>query len=268
VTPVTERGVDTLPARGDHQKAARHPARRTRAVRLPFACGGGGDCRRGPGGGSPGRETGAARRGGRRRRRRGSASVRIARGDQAGERAQDVRPRSRRAPGTRCGRCHRGLHRLPAPARGRRGRRARRRVRRAGLADPNRPASDRPGAPQRPLAGPRRAALRAGPDRRRPVVHLAHEGAPRGPVRGGASLRLPRAGEASVRGRSGTGGEGGRGALVGEHARTRLAAAVLGYASSGLPGPAGNRESFVWLAEAGRAGAVEDLEAAVRRAEP
>jgi 23S rRNA (cytidine1920-2'-O)/16S rRNA (cytidine1409-2'-O)-methyltransferase len=55
---------------------------------------------------------------------------------------------------------------------------------------------------------------------------------------------------------------------VGEHARTRRGAAVLGYASSGLPGPAGNRESFVWLAEVGRAGAVEDLEAAVRRAEP
>jgi 23S rRNA (cytidine1920-2'-O)/16S rRNA (cytidine1409-2'-O)-methyltransferase len=77
------------------------------------------------------------------------------------------------------------------------------------------------------------------------------------------------------RGRVGKGGvvrsaDDRRAALiaVGEHARTRLAAAVLGYASSGLPGPAGNRESFVWLAEAGRAGAVEDLEAAVRRAEP
>ena len=55
---------------------------------------------------------------------------------------------------------------------------------------------------------------------------------------------------------------------VGEHARRRLGVAVLGYASSGLPGPAGNRESFVWLAEAGRAGAVEDLDAAARRAEP
>ena len=43
---------------------------------------------------------------------------------------------------------------------------------------------------------------------------------------------------------------------------------VLGYASSGLPGPAGNRESFVWAAEQGRAGGVEDLEAAARRAEP
>ena len=33
----------------------------------------------------------------------------------------------------------------------------------------------------------------------------------------------------------------------------RLGAAVLGFASSGLPGPKGNRETFVWLAEAGRA---------------
>jgi 23S rRNA (cytidine1920-2'-O)/16S rRNA (cytidine1409-2'-O)-methyltransferase len=43
---------------------------------------------------------------------------------------------------------------------------------------------------------------------------------------------------------------------------------VIGYAASGLPGPAGNRESFVWIAEAGREGAVEDVEAAARRAEP
>jgi 23S rRNA (cytidine1920-2'-O)/16S rRNA (cytidine1409-2'-O)-methyltransferase len=55
---------------------------------------------------------------------------------------------------------------------------------------------------------------------------------------------------------------------VGEFARSELGLAVLGYASSGLPGPAGNLESFVWLAEAGRAGAVEELEDAARRAEP
>jgi 23S rRNA (cytidine1920-2'-O)/16S rRNA (cytidine1409-2'-O)-methyltransferase len=55
---------------------------------------------------------------------------------------------------------------------------------------------------------------------------------------------------------------------VGEAARERLGLTVVGYASSGLPGPAGNRESFVWLAEPGRAGGVEDLEEAVRRAEP
>jgi 23S rRNA (cytidine1920-2'-O)/16S rRNA (cytidine1409-2'-O)-methyltransferase len=40
-------------------------------------------------------------------------------------------------------------------------------------------------------------------------------------------------------------------------------AAVLGFAPSGLPGPKGNRETFVWLAEAGRPGALADLEAAV-----
>jgi 23S rRNA (cytidine1920-2'-O)/16S rRNA (cytidine1409-2'-O)-methyltransferase len=54
---------------------------------------------------------------------------------------------------------------------------------------------------------------------------------------------------------------------VGECAHP-LGCAVLGYASSGLPGPAGNRESFVWLAEGGREGAVGDLEAAARRVEP
>jgi 23S rRNA (cytidine1920-2'-O)/16S rRNA (cytidine1409-2'-O)-methyltransferase len=42
-----------------------------------------------------------------------------------------------------------------------------------------------------------------------------------------------------------------------------LGAAVLGFAPSGLPGPAGNRETFVWLAEAGRAGAVDDVEDAL-----
>jgi 23S rRNA (cytidine1920-2'-O)/16S rRNA (cytidine1409-2'-O)-methyltransferase len=46
-----------------------------------------------------------------------------------------------------------------------------------------------------------------------------------------------------------------------------LGASVLGYASSGLPGPKGNLETFVWLAEAGRAG-VTNLEAAAREAEP
>jgi 23S rRNA (cytidine1920-2'-O)/16S rRNA (cytidine1409-2'-O)-methyltransferase len=55
---------------------------------------------------------------------------------------------------------------------------------------------------------------------------------------------------------------------VGETARERLGLTVLGYTSSGLPGPAGNRESFVWLAETGRGGGAEDLQAAARRAEP
>ena len=59
-----------------------------------------------------------------------------------------------------------------------------------------------------------------------------------------------------------------RGALVAVgRAAQALGAAVLGYASSGLPGPKGNLETFVWLAEAGRA-AVPDLEAAAREVEP
>ena len=44
-------------------------------------------------------------------------------------------------------------------------------------------------------------------------------------------------------------------------------AAVLGFASSGLPGPKGNRETFVHLAE-GERGGVADLEAAAREVEP
>ena len=54
---------------------------------------------------------------------------------------------------------------------------------------------------------------------------------------------------------------------IGEWAAER-GHAVLGYASSGLPGPAGNLESFVWLAEEGRPGAVDSIEAAAREVEP
>jgi 23S rRNA (cytidine1920-2'-O)/16S rRNA (cytidine1409-2'-O)-methyltransferase len=55
---------------------------------------------------------------------------------------------------------------------------------------------------------------------------------------------------------------------VASWARSSLGASVLGFASSGLPGPAGNRETFVWLAEPGRPGDVADLEAAAREVEP
>jgi len=51
-------------------------------------------------------------------------------------------------------------------------------------------------------------------------------------------------------------------------AQASLGAAVLGFASSGLPGPAGNQETFVWLAEGGRPGGVADVEAAARGVEP
>jgi 23S rRNA (cytidine1920-2'-O)/16S rRNA (cytidine1409-2'-O)-methyltransferase len=62
-----------------------------------------------------------------------------------------------------------------------------------------------------------------------------------------------------------------RGALVsvGEAALS-LGASVRGYASSGLPGPKGNLETFVWLTEAGRAGGLErgELVGAAREVEP
>ncbi|HET6507511.1 MAG TPA: TlyA family RNA methyltransferase [Baekduia sp.] len=49
-----------------------------------------------------------------------------------------------------------------------------------------------------------------------------------------------------------------RSALVSVARSVAGVASVLGFASSGLPGPKGNRETFVWLAEPGRAGALDD----------
>jgi 23S rRNA (cytidine1920-2'-O)/16S rRNA (cytidine1409-2'-O)-methyltransferase len=55
-----------------------------------------------------------------------------------------------------------------------------------------------------------------------------------------------------------------RDAVLGVAACAReLGAAVLGAVASGLPGPKGNRETFLWLGQAGRAGAWGDLEAAL-----
>jgi 23S rRNA (cytidine1920-2'-O)/16S rRNA (cytidine1409-2'-O)-methyltransferase len=54
---------------------------------------------------------------------------------------------------------------------------------------------------------------------------------------------------------------------VGESALA-LGRSVLGYAPSELPGPAGNREAFVWIGPAGDGRAVHDLRGAARRAEP
>jgi 23S rRNA (cytidine1920-2'-O)/16S rRNA (cytidine1409-2'-O)-methyltransferase len=60
-----------------------------------------------------------------------------------------------------------------------------------------------------------------------------------------------------------------RGALleVARFAGSELGASVVGFASSGLPGPKGNLETFVWLAEAAR-GADFDIERAVAEVEP
>ena len=49
-------------------------------------------------------------------------------------------------------------------------------------------------------------------------------------------------------------------------AAAEIGLAVRGFASSGLPGPKGNRETFIWCASAN--GAVADVEAAVLEVEP
>jgi len=79
------------------------------------------------------------------------------------------------------------------------------------------------------------------------------------------------------RGRVGKGGvvrdaQDRREALVGAgEAALELGAAVLGYRSSGLPGPKGNLETFVWLAAPARAVGTRDraeLELMAREVEP
>jgi 23S rRNA (cytidine1920-2'-O)/16S rRNA (cytidine1409-2'-O)-methyltransferase len=60
-----------------------------------------------------------------------------------------------------------------------------------------------------------------------------------------------------------------RAALVAVAVAARDAgSSVLGFASSGLPGPKGNLETFVWLAEAAREGAVPDLDVAAVEVDP
>jgi 23S rRNA (cytidine1920-2'-O)/16S rRNA (cytidine1409-2'-O)-methyltransferase len=64
------------------------------------------------------------------------------------------------------------------------------------------------------------------------------------------------------------GGQDRREALVSVgSAVSELGFSVLGFASSGLPGPAGNRETFVWIAPGIRPGAV-DVERSAAEVEP
>lgn len=51
------------------------------------------------------------------------------------------------------------------------------------------------------------------------------------------------------------------------HAGFGHGAAVAGFASSGLPGPKGNRETFVWFTEAARGDGLKDLDAAALEVE-
>jgi 23S rRNA (cytidine1920-2'-O)/16S rRNA (cytidine1409-2'-O)-methyltransferase len=53
---------------------------------------------------------------------------------------------------------------------------------------------------------------------------------------------------------------------VARFARERCGASVLGFAASGLPGPKGNVETFAWLSDDGREGALAGLEAAIAEA--
>jgi 23S rRNA (cytidine1920-2'-O)/16S rRNA (cytidine1409-2'-O)-methyltransferase len=58
---------------------------------------------------------------------------------------------------------------------------------------------------------------------------------------------------------------------VGTHALGLGTCSLLGFFSSGLPGPKGNRETFAWLAEHGRAGAASspaDVAKLARKVEP
>jgi 23S rRNA (cytidine1920-2'-O)/16S rRNA (cytidine1409-2'-O)-methyltransferase len=54
---------------------------------------------------------------------------------------------------------------------------------------------------------------------------------------------------------------------VGSEVAGPLGCSVLGFASSGLPGPAGNRESFVWIGPGGDPRAVADVAGAARLVE-
>ncbi len=85
------------------------------------------------------------------------------------------------------------------------------------------------------------------------------------------ALRLPRARQAAVRGRDASGWAregwcarlttGARRSSRSAKLRAALGHSVLGFASSGLPGPGGQPGEFVWIAEGGREGARDDLEA-------
>lgn len=63
-----------------------------------------------------------------------------------------------------------------------------------------------------------------------------------------------------------------RSALTGVGAvALELGASVLGFASSGLPGPKGNLETFIWFSEVGRQGAasgIDEIELMARQVEP
>ena len=269
--PLAGRRLSSVTARG--AGPARHPARRARAVRVALARG-----RR-----RAGRRR-AARPGRARAESRASSSpptsssrspppaVRLARRRQARQRARRARRRRRgpRAAWTSAPR--------PAASRTACCSAARARVIALDVAygelhwrlrdDPRVTVIERANA--RALE-PDALPYRAGPDRGRRLVHLADARCCRPCSRCAAPrVRLPGDGQAAVRGRARAGRQGRRGARPGAAARgasrawrraaRRSAARCWASRRPGCPGPAGNLETFVWLAEGGRAGALDDVD--------
>ena len=197
-------------------------------------------------------------------RGRRAPALRLARRDQARQRARRHRHRSRRA--ARCldvGASTGGFTDCLLQARRGARRRPRRRLRRAALVAAHRRARDRARAPQRPRADARAAALRARP-RRRDVSFISLAKvlpavlACRAERFDALAMVKPQFEVGRDQGRARAAwcaapATAARALVAVARARATLGAAVLGFASSGLPGPKGNRETFVWLAEAGRA---------------
>ena len=209
--------------------------------------------------------------------RRGAAALRLARRDQARERARRARARRRRARLPRRRRLDRRLHRLPAAARRRAGDRARRRPRPARLGAAQRRAGARDRARQRPR--PRAGELPFAPQLA--TIDVSFISLAQGAAGGRRAAWRPTASSSPWSSRSSSSAASGsaraassatpadrREALLAvadaaARARPRASAASRPRA---CPGPKGNRETFVHCAAAGDG--LADVEAAIAEVEP
>ena len=268
------------PVPSRHAEAApRHPARRARARRLADERGRVGARR--PGADRPRRadrdQAGPAdRRGGRPAARSSSRATSRAAGSSSRTRSTRLALDVTGARLPRRRRLHGRLHRLPAAARRGAGDRARRRPRAARLGPAQRRAGRGDRAPQRARARPGRAAVRSRASRRstspssrwprcsrRSRACLAPDGEllalvkPQFELGPGGSAR---AGWSAIR------RPGATRCAPPPAPRPRRGLAVRGFASSGLPGPKGNRETFIHARRGGEA--LDDVEAAIGAVEP